>query len=38
MLAIMKTREEPDDLSRTIFSASVTVHKEMGPGVLELVY
>jgi GxxExxY protein len=38
MLAIMKTREELDELSRIIFNASVSVHKEMRPGLLESVY
>ena len=38
MLAIMKTREELDELSRIILGAAVRVHKEMGPGLLESVY
>lgn len=34
----MKTREELDYLSRIVFDACVSVHKEMGPGLLESVY
>ena len=34
----MKTREELDDLSRVIFNAAISVHREMGPGLLESVY
>ena len=34
----MKTREELDHLSRIVFDASVAVHREMGPGLLESVY
>lgn len=32
------TQEELNDLSRTILDASISVHKEMGPGLLEGVY
>jgi GxxExxY protein len=34
----MKTREELDRLTGTILDASISVHKEMGPGLLESVY
>src|SRR5688572_18110349 len=34
----MKTRDELDHLSHIVFDASVAVHKEMGPGLLESVY
>ena len=34
----MKTRDELDALSRVVFDACVSVHKEMGPGLLESVY
>ena len=32
------TQEELNDLSKTILDASISVHKEMGPGLLEGVY
>jgi len=32
------TQEELNDVSRTILDASISVHKEMGPGLLEAVY
>lgn len=32
------TREELNKLSKIILDASITVHKEMGPGLLEAVY
>lgn len=32
------TREELNTLSATILDASITVHKEMGPGLLESIY
>lgn len=32
------TQEELNDLSKTILDASISVHKEMGPGLLEWVY
>ena len=31
-------QEELNDLSKTILDASISVHKEMGPGLLEGVY
>jgi len=31
-------RSQYDDVSRIILDASITVHKEMGPGLLEAVY
>jgi GxxExxY protein len=34
----MKTRGELDALSGVVFDACVSVHKEMGPGLLESVY
>jgi GxxExxY protein len=34
----MKTQGELDALSRVVFDACVSVHKEMGPGLLESVY
>jgi GxxExxY protein len=34
----MKTREELDRLTGAILDASISVHKEMGPGLLESVY
>jgi GxxExxY protein len=32
------TQEELNDLSKTILDAAISVHKEMGPGLLEGVY
>lgn len=32
------TQEEYNQLSQTILDAAITVHKEMGPGLLESVY
>lgn len=32
------TQEELNDLSKTILDAAISVHKEMGPGLLEAVY
>lgn len=32
------TQEELNDFSKTILDASISVHKEMGPGLLEAVY
>jgi GxxExxY protein len=34
----MKTREELNEISKQILDASITVHREMGPGLLESVY
>src|SRR6187549_390376 len=34
----MKTRQELDRLTGAILDASISVHKEMGPGLLESVY
>jgi GxxExxY protein len=34
----MKNREELNELSRVILEASIAVHREMGPGLLESVY
>jgi GxxExxY protein len=34
----MKTRDELDRLSGIILDSAITVHKEMGPGLLESVY
>jgi GxxExxY protein len=34
----MKTRDELDRLSSIILDSAITVHKEMGPGLLESVY
>lgn len=34
----MKTRDELNNLSGIILDASIRVHKEMGPGLLESVY
>ena len=34
----MKTREELDHLTGAILDASISVHREMGPGLLESVY
>ena len=34
----MLTHEEFNDLSKIILDSSMTVHKEMGPGLLEAVY
>lgn len=35
---IAMTREELNNLSKIILDASIAVHKEMGPGLLEAVY
>jgi hypothetical protein len=32
----MKTRDELDRLSSIILDSAITVHKEMGPGLLEI--
>jgi GxxExxY protein len=34
----MKSKEELDQLSKVILDASIAVHREMGPGLLESVY
>ena len=34
----MKNREELNELSKVILEASIAVHREMGPGLLESVY
>jgi len=34
----MKTQEELNRLSKIILDACITVHKEMGPGLLESIY
>jgi len=34
----MKTKEEINQLTRQILDACLTIHKEMGPGLLESVY
>jgi GxxExxY protein len=32
------TNEQLNDLSKTILDSCITVHKEMGPGLLESIY
>lgn len=34
----MKTQEELNSISKIILDACITVHKEMGPGLLESIY
>lgn len=34
----MKSREELNNLSKVILDSAITVHKELGPGLLESVY
>jgi len=34
----MKTQEELNCISKIILDACITVHKEMGPGLLESIY
>jgi hypothetical protein len=34
----MKTPEELNSLSKIILDVCITVHKEMGPGLLESIY
>ena len=34
----MKSKEELNELSKVILDASIAVHREMGPGLLESVY
>lgn len=34
----MKSQDDLNDISKVILDSSITVHKEMGPGLLEAVY